>query len=88
MSVTDVDDVANDVDIKVAVVTRCRSGVRGRARTQWARKFGCGVGPAVAAGEFHTEIETRKGYRRDQRLINLEITVLVQSLKSSNVELG
>ena len=38
--------------------------------------------------EAHMEELTIKHILRAQRLINLEIPVLVRSLKSSNVELG
>ena len=36
----------------------------------------------------YTDIQVHKLFVRAQRLINLEIPVLVRSLKSSNVELG
>ena len=37
---------------------------------------------------FDLEIDNKEPPVREQRLINLEIPVLVSSLKSSNVELG
>ena len=42
----------------------------------------------VKQGDFEKKAKGNKRKLRAQRLINLEIPVLVRSLKSSNVELG